>query len=64
MDEHHNCPTHRRPCQQRSEENYFFRLSKYHNDIMVSLSRLTFPCALPPSPNGIESQGWVWSLGI
>ena len=25
MDGEHNCPTHRKPCAQRSEENYFFR---------------------------------------
>ncbi len=25
MDEAHNCPVHRRPCQERAEENYFFR---------------------------------------
>ncbi|GAX73560.1 hypothetical protein CEUSTIGMA_g1011.t1 [Chlamydomonas eustigma] len=33
MDEHKNCPTHRKPCQLRKEGNYFFRLSRYQNEI-------------------------------
>jgi hypothetical protein len=35
MDAEHNCPTHRRPCKERKEENYFFRLSKYQKQIEV-----------------------------
>jgi len=57
MDEHHNCPTHRRPCQQRSEENYFFRLSKYHNDIMALLQKDTGFCV--PESRRNEVMAWV-----
>jgi hypothetical protein len=35
LDGEKNCPIHRRPCQQRSEENYFFRLSRYQQQIEV-----------------------------
>ena len=35
MDAQHNCPTHLRPCSQRKEENYFFRLSKYQQQLEV-----------------------------
>ena len=35
MDEDHNCPIHRRPCVNRKEENYFFRLSRYQQQIEV-----------------------------
>lgn len=33
MDASNNCPVHRRPCQHRSEENYFFALSKYQKQL-------------------------------
>ena len=33
MDEDKNCPIHRRPCVNRKEENYFFRLSRYQQQI-------------------------------
>ena len=36
MDGHHNCPTHRKLCINRKEENYFFRLSRYQKEIEVS----------------------------
>ena len=35
LDAQKNCPIHRRPCQQRSEQNYFFRLSRYQQRIEV-----------------------------
>ena len=35
MDEDKNCPTHRRPCVNRKEENYFFSLSRYQKEIEV-----------------------------
>lgn len=35
VDGEKNCHIHRRPCQQRSEENYFFRLSRYQQQIEV-----------------------------
>lgn len=35
MDAQHNCPTHRTPCINRKEENYFFRLSKYQTQLEV-----------------------------
>lgn len=35
LDSQRNCPVHRRPCEQRSEENYFFRLSRYQQQIEV-----------------------------
>ena len=29
------CPTHKKRCVEREEENYFFALSKYQNQIQV-----------------------------
>lgn len=41
MDEDNNCPTHRRPCISRKEENYFFRLSRYQKEIEVRFIPVT-----------------------
>ena len=32
------CPTHRRPCSLRQEENYFFALSKYQAQLEALLA--------------------------
>mmetsp|Transcript_11687 Transcript_11687/g.20754 ORF Transcript_11687/g.20754 Transcript_11687/m.20754 type:complete len:564 (+) Transcript_11687:10-1701(+) len=34
----HMCPTHRKPCQHRKEDNYFFRLSRYQKEIEALLA--------------------------
>lgn len=33
LSENHHCPTHRRPCSMRKEENYFFKLSAYQEQL-------------------------------
>ena len=43
MDEQNNCPIHRRPCINRKEENYFFRLSRYQQQIEVRVPSLKAP---------------------
>ena len=35
MEGDHVCPTHKKRCVEREEENYFFALSKYQNQIQV-----------------------------
>ena len=35
MEGNHVCPTHKKRCVEREEENYFFALSKYQNQIQV-----------------------------
>ena len=57
MDAGHNCPVHRRPCQQRSEENYFFALSKYQQHIEQLLEKQE-GFILPESRRN-EVMGWV-----
>ena len=48
MDEDNNCPIHRRPCVNRKEENYFFRLSRYQQQIEVRSQAPRPPlCCLP-----------------
>ncbi len=55
MDEDHNCPIHRRPCVNRKEENYFFRLSRYQQQIEVGRRHCgrrlaACPAACPDKP--------------
>lgn len=38
----HKCPTHRKPCQHRSEENYFFALSKYQQQLQELIENTDF----------------------
>lgn len=38
MEGDHQCPTHKAPCLQRQEENYFFALSNYQQQIQVPCS--------------------------
>ncbi len=45
MDEDNNCPIHRRPCVNRKEENYFFRLSRYQQQIEVRRRLCSRHCA-------------------
>eukprot|EP00877_Chromochloris_zofingiensis_P009988 jgi/Chrzof1/5242/Cz15g18150.t1 len=59
LDDEHNCPIHKRPCKHRTEDNYFFALSRYqqqleeliggHNDFVQ------------PSIRRNEVLGWVKS---
>ena len=49
MDVQHNCPIHRRPCVNRKEENYFFRLSRYQQQIEVRCQANGSP---PPQLSG------------
>lgn len=38
IDAQHNCPVHRKPCIHREEENFFFRLSSYQQQLEVSMA--------------------------
>ena len=40
IDALHNCPVHRKPCIHRQEENFFFRLSSYQQQLEVRMSHL------------------------
>jgi methionyl-tRNA synthetase len=57
MDPDKNCPTHRRPCQQRSEENYFFALSKYQAQMEKLFEER--PEFVAPDARRNEVLGWV-----
>ncbi len=35
LDEQHICPAHQKPCEHREEENYFFRLTAYQQQLLV-----------------------------
>lgn len=57
MDEHHNCKIHQKTCEEREEENYFFKLSKYQQQIEHLLE--TKPEFVMPSSRRNEVLGWV-----
>ena len=57
MDEHHNCKIHQKACEEREEENYFFKLSKYQQQIEHLLE--TKPEFVMPSSRRNEVLGWV-----
>ena len=57
MDEDHNCAIHRKPCEEREEENYFFRLSKYQDQIESLIEDNT--AFVSPSSRRNEVLGWV-----
>lgn len=57
MDAEHNCPIHRKPCRQRSEDNYFFALSKYQEPLEKLLTEN--PDFVSPSARRNEVLGWV-----
>ena len=57
MDGEHNCPVHQKPCEEREEENYFFKLSKYQEEIENLLE--TNPDFVSPSSRRNEVLGWV-----
>lgn len=57
MDAVHNCPIHKKPCQYRNEENYFFRLSKYQKELEdLVIQRSNF---VEPSYRRNEVAEWV-----
>lgn len=57
MDAQRNCPVHRRPCVEREEENYFFKLSKYQEQLERLLQeRNDF---VMPEARRNEVLGWV-----
>jgi methionyl-tRNA synthetase len=51
------CPTHRRPCLPRAEENYFFALSKYQAFLEKLLE--SRPDFVAPEARRNEVLGWV-----
>lgn len=51
------CPIHRKPCEARNEDNYFFALSKYQQPLEELLS--SNPNFVRPSFRMNEVQGWV-----
>lgn len=56
MDGEHTCPTHRKPCQHREEENYFFALSKYQDRLQELIDGTDF---VQPASRRNEVLGWV-----
>jgi len=58
MDAGHSCPVHRRECTQRSEENYFFALSKYQAQLEALLSDPNRDFVSPEARRN-EVMGWV-----
>lgn len=57
MDENKHCPTHRKPCTERQEENYFFALSKYQHQLEELLRE--DPQFVMPEARRNEVMGWV-----
>ncbi|GAB4819284.1 hypothetical protein N2152v2_006330 [Parachlorella kessleri] len=57
MDADKNCPIHRKPCTQRKEENYFFALSKYQQQLEALLTEQ--PEFVQPESRRNEVLGWV-----
>ena len=57
MDSDRNCPIHRRACQERSEENYFFALSKYQAQMEKLFEER--PDFVAPDARRNEVLGWV-----
>ena len=57
MDHEKKCPVHRRACQERSEENYFFALSKYQAQLEKLLEEN--PEFVSPEARRNEVLGWV-----
>ncbi|CAM6034547.1 unnamed protein product [Sphagnum compactum] len=55
--EDHCCPIHRKTCELRKEDNYFFALSKYQQPLEELLS--LNPDFVRPSFRMNEVQGWV-----
>ncbi|MCD7460324.1 Methionine--tRNA ligase, chloroplastic/mitochondrial [Datura stramonium] len=51
------CPTHLKPCMRRKEDNYFFALSKYQQQLEEVLTQN--PGFVQPSYRLNEVQGWI-----
>ncbi len=47
-----NCPIHRKPCVSRKEENYFFALSKYQQQLEAS----------GPGPDAAAAAAAAWAI--
>lgn len=66
MEGDHACPTHKKRCVEREEENYFFALSKYQNQIQVRpISSGVHPSSgwiERPDSIGVQSAGLIFSL--
>ena len=64
MEGDHMCPTHKKRCVEREEENYFFALSKYQSQIQVcpySNSLHTSVCGLLTTP-GLPDASFLFAL--
>ncbi|CAM6127746.1 unnamed protein product [Calypogeia fissa] len=55
--EEKQCPIHRKPCEHRKEDNYFFSLSKYQQQIDALMT--DNPDFVRPSFRRNEVEGWV-----
>lgn len=55
------CPTHLKPCEQRTEQNYFFALSKYQKQLEELLEDPQSPFVIHPPERRNEVLGWVRS---
>lgn len=50
------CPTHRKPCSERKEANYFFKLSRYQKELEELIENTDF---VQPESRRNEVLGWV-----
>lgn len=57
IDAQHNCPVHCKPCVHREEENFFFRLSSYQQQLETLLK--DNPQFVYPASRRNEVLGWV-----
>eukprot|EP00891_Asterochloris_glomerata_P002086 jgi/Astpho2/2086/fgenesh1_pm.00038_%23_66_t len=57
LDEQHICPAHQKPCEHREEENYFFRLTAYQQQLLELIEGN--PDFVRPSSRRNEVLGWV-----
>ena len=58
MEGDHVCPTHKARCVERSEENYFFALSKYQAQIQARMHRLLSAALFEGEPNIAIDVHW------
>ncbi|KAK9856863.1 hypothetical protein WJX84_009314 [Apatococcus fuscideae] len=57
MEANHVCPLHKAPCVQRKEDNFFFRLSRYQQQIQDLIEKN--PSFVQPASRRNEVLGWV-----
>ena len=54
------CPIHRKPCAERKEANYFFKLSKYQKELEDLVENTDFVQPASRCDNAWAGLGWAW----